>query len=219
MRVAPRLGILALTLLTSAPALAEGATPSAPAPRGPVERRGLVVGVTGGFAMGTAEGYPNDVNQIGDPAYYGAGGFQVGEAFGGHIMGVFAKELSFGVFGTQGWSISTSGKWESFGAGGGFRIEVFPFGWLVPQLGNLGIAGMFGLGTATLTAREGAYPGAAGAQSLVGVGVFHEWAVLRMGHTHLDLGPAMELHVIPTQPLDRATVFIGLRITFYSGGA
>jgi hypothetical protein len=219
MRALSLLGVPLLVLLSSARALADRSAPDAPAQSAPIERRGLAVGITGGFSMGTAEGYPNDVNFIGDRTYYGAGGFQVGEALGGHVLGVFAKELSFGVFGTQGWAVSTSGKWDSFGAGAGFRLEVFPFVSLVQKLANLGFSAMFGLGTARLSAREGSYPGAAGAQSLVGVGVFHEWPALRLGHTHFDVGPAVELHVIPTQPMDRATVFVGLRVTFYSGGA
>lgn len=246
MRVAPTvLALVVLPLVAAAPARAapppasEAPPPAREAPRPareapphareapppgnaePHARGGLVLGLGGGFAMGTASGYPNDLQKIDDPRYFSAGGFMAGGSSGGFVMGAFAPELNFGVWVAQGATVSASGRWRSRGYGGGFRIEVFPAGWLVPALRDLGVMGQFGVGAGELRPTDPAaaatYAGADGVQSYVGVGVFHEWVFAHPGKTRWVLGPSVEYQLVASRPFERSTLMLGLRIAFYSG--
>lgn len=209
--------LVALSIVATAPARAEAPPEDAELHT----RGGLVVGVTGGFAMGTASGYPNDLQKIDDPRYFSAGGFMVGESAGGFVMGAFARQLNFGVWAAHGATASASGRWHSRGYGGGFRVEVFPVGWLVPALRDLGVLGQFGVGAGDLRPADPtaatAYPGADGVQSYVGVGVFHEWVFAHPGKTRWVLGPSVEYQLVASRPFERSTLMLGLRVAFYSG--
>jgi hypothetical protein len=206
---------VALCVLSPSGVRAEGEAPK-PAPTAH-ERGGLLAGITGGLAMGTAAGFPNDLQKIDDPNYYGAGGFMMGESAGGMLMGAFAQELSFGVWFHQSLMGSTSGRWRSEGFGGGFRVEIFPLGWLLPALKDLGIIGQFGIGAANLRANVGAYPGAEGVQSYVGAGAFYEWMFAHPGRTRWVVGPSVEYQLVTSRPMDRSAVMLGLRVAFYTG--
>jgi hypothetical protein len=181
------------------------------------ERGGFVFGLTGGLAMGTAAGYPNDLQKIDMLAYFGAGGVMVGESSGFMLMGAFARELSFGVWLNQSHVQSTSGNWRSNGYGGGFRVEVFPVGWLVPALRDLGFIGMFGIGAADLAGNVGNYPGAEGVQSYLGTGAFYEWMFLHPGKTRWVVGPSVEYQLVTSRSLERNVGMFGVRFAFYSG--
>ena len=181
------------------------------------ERGGFTVGLTGGFATGTASGYPNDLQKIDDPRYFGAGGAMVGESSGFMIMGAFARELSFGIWMNQSAMVSASGKWNSSAYGGGFRLEVFPFGWLLPSLKDLGLIGQFGVGGGSLKANEGTYPGADGIQSYIGAGTFYEWMFAHPGRTRWVIGPSIEYQLVTSRPFERSAVMFGLRFAFYTG--
>jgi len=213
--------VRSLSVLVAFASLAHAA--EAPAPKAPPthERGGLAIGVTGGFAVGTASGYPNDLQKIDDPMYFGAGGTMVGESSGAMVMGAFARELSFGVWVNQSATTNPDGKWRSSGYGGGFRLEVFPLGWLWRPLRDLGFIGQFGVGAANLRANQGTYPGAEGVQSYVGTGVFYEWLVARpnilKGRTRWALGPSLEYQLITSRPFERSTMMLGLRFVFYTG--
>jgi len=233
MRVVRQLAALVpLSLLATGSARAEPVVPAvAPAADAKQEKKdakdaeephargGLVIGVAGGLAMGTASGYPNDLQKIDDPAWYSAGGFLIGESAGGFVMGAFAKQLNFGVFVTQSAARSGSGVWRSRAYGGGFRVEVFPFGWLVPALRDLGVMGQFGVGSGDLkpTDAQSTWPGADGVQSYIGVGLFHELVFAHPGKTRWALGPSVEYQLISSRPFERSTLIIGIRVAFYSG--
>lgn len=188
-------------------------------PRAENTRGGLVIGLASGFAMGTASGYPNDLQKIDDPRWYSAGGFMAGQSAGGFVMGAFARQLNFGLWGAQGNVFSASGAWRSRGFGGGFRVEVFPMGWLVPALRDLGVMGQFGVGAGKLepTDAKSTWPGADGVQSYVGVGVFHEFMFAHPGRTRWVLGPSVEYQLVSSRPFERSTLMIGLRVAFYTG--
>lgn len=203
----------AVVAFSSSAFAAESATPARPTN----ERGGFVFGLTGGLAMGHAEGYPNDLQKIDIPAYFGAGGLMVGESSGFMLMGAFARELNFGVWLNQSHVESTSGNWRSNGYGGGFRVEVFPVGWLVPALRDLGFIGMFGIGGGNLLANVGNYPGAEGVQSYIGTGAFYEWMILHPGRTRWVVGPSVEYQIVTSRSFERSAVMFGLRFALYSG--
>ncbi len=202
----------AIVAFSSGALAAEKATAPTPAN----ERGGFVFGLTGGLAMGTAGGYPNDLQKI-DVGPASAGGFMVGESSGFMLMGAFARELNFGAWLNQSYTASTSGNWRSNGYGGGFRVEVFPIGWLVPALRDLGFIGMFGIGAGNLVANVGDSLGADGVQSYIGTGAFYEWMILHPGRTRWVVGPSVEYQLVTSRPFERHVGMFGLRFAFYSG--
>ena len=196
--------------LSSTAAAAETAPAQKPAEN---ERGGFVLGLTGGFAMGTASGYPNDLQKLDNPTFHSDGGFMVGESSGFMMMGAFARELNFGIWLNQSFTSSSAGKSNAYG--GGFRVEVFPIGWLVPALRDLVFIGQFGIGGGNLT---GAAPEAAeGVQSYVGAGAFYEWMFAHPGKTRWVVGPSVEYQLVTSRPFDRPNVVFGLRFALYTG--
>ena len=106
-----------------------------------------------------------------------------GESSGFLLMGSFIRELNFGIWVNQSYAASASGNWHSNAYAGGFRVEVFPIGWLVPALRDIGVIGQFGIGGGNLVANVGNSPGADGVQSYVGTGAFWEWMFAHPGRT------------------------------------
>jgi hypothetical protein len=206
--------VLRCLLLFVAPAIAAESTTTAPKEN---ERGGFILGVTGGFTMGTASGYPNDLEKIDVPMYLAQGGFQVGESSGLLIMGSFIRELNFGIWLNQATSSSTSGNWHSSAYGGGFRVEVFPLGWILPALRDIGVIGQFGIGGGNLVANVGDSPGADGVQSYVGTGAFWEWMFAHPGKMRWVVGPSLEYQLVTSRPFERSAVMLGLRFAFYTG--
>ncbi len=220
--------------LAFAPAVARAQapqTPRAPAPpptatrtskgdeeptAAPATRRsGFVAGITGGFLLGTASGYPNESSKIGDPAYYAAGGNMFGGTGALFIEAALADVFSVGIWGGSG--LLQNGDWSSMSTAFGFRVEAFPLFYVAPWLRDLGFMAAFGIGQAQLEASRGPYPGASGVQSFLGVGAFYEWNVLRGKHVHLALGPDVEYNYVGARSIDRHALVLGARVVFYSG--
>jgi hypothetical protein len=181
----------------------------------PERRSGLVIGGTGLFATGTADGYPNEAAKIGDPTYYGAGGAMAGGGGTAFVMGALADVFNFGLY--FGYTLVQNNDWASEGFGGGFRLEAFPLYSLVPKLRDLGAFAQFGIGSANLEPLHGAYPGADGVQSHVSVGVFYEWTLFHMLGGHMTLGPSVEFDYVTARSIERSTLGVGLRVAFYGG--
>jgi hypothetical protein len=181
----------------------------------PQTRSGLVVGATGLFATGTAAGYPNQASEIGDPAYYGAGGAMAGGGVNAYVMGALADVFNFGLW--FGYTLIANDDWRSEGVGGGFRLEAFPLYSLFPKLKNLGLFAQFGIGSANLEAQRGYYPGSDGVQSYVSFGAFYEITILRMKRGHFTIAPSAEYDYVGARSIDRSTLALGLRVAFYSG--
>lgn len=199
------------------PATASASASASAKPEPKAERRaGLVVGASGGFALGTGSGYPNEADRIGDPVYYGAGGVMYGGQGSFFLMGAFADVFNFGAF--FGIGHLENEDWKSPAKGGGFRVEAFPFFYLHRSLRDLGIMAQFGIGGGSLDAKHGAYPGASGVQSFASVGLFYEWHFLYLGHTHFALAPTIQVDFIGSQAFDRPSITFGARLAWYSGG-
>lgn len=197
------------------PAFGDGspAGPSLATP--PAQRRdGLVLGIASGLALAGSSGYPNALEAIGRPEQYSASSLLVGHATTVFVLGALTDWFNVG-----GTFVSASfggGRWTSTGYAIGLRAEVFPFLRVAPRLGDLGFALNAGIGVAELRA-DGPYPPAEGGQSHLGVGVFHEWTLVRGGLGHLALAPTATLEWTSSPSLDRHWASLGARLAWYSG--
>jgi hypothetical protein len=182
----------------------------------PAERRsGLVLGLMGGFGLGGASGYPNNANVIDNPDYYSASGWMTASGGSFLLMGALADYLNFGIFFGGGSSNNTD--WHTTGGGVGLRVEAFPLYSLVPALRDLGVETQFGIGSAKLNAKFRANTGADGAESLLGVGVFYEWSILKLFGGHIATGPSLEYNALVTRGIDWHWALLGGRFVFYGG--
>jgi hypothetical protein len=109
-----------------------------------------------------------------------------------------------------------SASWKSTGVGVGFRAEVFPLVRLVPRLADTSIYGMAGVGGTELQAK-GNYPSADGTQSFAGVGVHHEFRLVRFLGGHFAAGPFVEYDAIVSASAERHWGSVGLRVAWYGG--
>jgi hypothetical protein len=202
----------------SAPALAQDAIPKILDTPHKV-RSGLVLGFNFGmFGLFGASGYPNKTSQIDQPGYYSASGTTFGlygNEFSLHIMGAIADYLNFGLW--FGGGAAANKDWISSGGGAGFRVEAFPFYAMGSKLKDLGIIGQFGIGSVTLKAVHGTSPGAAGAESFLGTGVFYEFNLGKSLGGHFGWGPSFEYQAITSTSAERHGGVIGARLAFYGG--
>jgi hypothetical protein len=181
----------------------------------PRHRTGIALGLSLGFGVGGATGYPNNSEEIGTPGDYSASGSMLGSGSNLLIMGAFADYLNFGFW--FGRTEFKSGSWRSNGGGAGLRVELFPLIFLYPPLEGLGVFGQFGLGSANLTSTAPGVPEASGTQSFAATGVFYEWSVTKIFGGHFGLGPSLEYDAIWSLPFERHDLLAALRIVFYGG--
>jgi hypothetical protein len=206
--------ILAAPSLAHADAATEAAT--AKELTKPAERRsGLVFGFGVGLGVAGASGYPNDSSKIGDPKYYDGSDAMGGVGGTIFVMGALTDWLSFGAFYAR--ANFRSGDWNSFGGGGGFRVDLFPLYRLYPKLRDLGVYGQFGVGTSTLSPNSGTRESAVGTESLLGGGVFYEFFLGRGLGGHFAAGPTFEYDAEITQSNQRYGALFGGRVAFYTG--
>lgn len=178
-------------------------------------RSGIVLGLSLGVGIGSASGYPNNSQEIGDPAYYSAGGFMGGGYGQLFILGALSDYLSFGFW--YGHSDLRNSDWRSVGNGGGFRLEVFPLVGVYPALQGLGILANLGIGSGNLFTSNPQLPEAVGTQSFGGVGIFHEWGFGYGRGGHFAFGPALEFDAIWSQPFEQHGVVGSARLVWYGG--
>jgi hypothetical protein len=178
-------------------------------------RSGIVLALSLGAGLGSASGYPNNSQDIGNPAYYSAGGLMGGVYGQFFVMGALSDYLSFGFW--FGHTQLRNADWTSNGNGGGFRIECFPLVGLFPSLQGLGILANLGIGSGTLVSTNPQLPEANGTQSFGGVGLFHEWSFASGRFGHFAFGPALELDAIWSQPFEQHGLVASARLAYYGG--
>jgi hypothetical protein len=181
-------------------------------------RSGLVVGLSVGAGLGGASGYPNDINQIGDPNFYSASGWMYGTSETLFVMGALTDYLNVGFFFSQ--AVFRNGDWRSGGSAGGLRLETFPLALVFPRLAGLGALAQFGIGGGNLTpsaASGSAGPPAEGTQSFADVGVLYEWAFGHLFGGHFAAGPTLEYEALWSQPFERHGLLANARLVFYGG--
>lgn len=161
-------------------------------------------------SLAFANGYPNDVQKIGDPLYLTNSGASGG---GGATFAALASlhpRVAFGLFGTYG--LTLNGTYRTSGAGGGLRVELLPFseGWLAP----LGFHGSFGVGSAKAERRDGTGEAAGTTQSLVALGAFRDTTLATFESSRLTWGPTAGYSAIFSRDFVRHSVDLGLRLTW-----
>jgi hypothetical protein len=179
----------------------------------PKYRNGLVVGLTLGLGIGRGAGYPNNSNDIGNPADRSASGWMPGVGESLVIMGALADYLNFGFMLSED-SFRSSNQ-RAVESGLGLRVEAFPFLELCPRLSGLGFLAQFGVGIGRLSTPG--LPQAGGTQSYVGTGVFYEWAFGHVLGGHFAAGPMLQYDAMFSRPYDE-NGFVALgRFVFYGG--
>lgn len=179
----------------------------------PKYRSGLVVGTTLGVGIGRGAGYPNDSNDIGNPADRSATGWIPGFGENLVIMGALADYLNFGFMLSE--DAFRGGGQRAVQTGLGLRVEAFPLIGLCPRLSGLGLLAQFGLGIGRLSTPG--LPQAGGTQSYIGTGVFYEWAFGHLLGGHLAAGPGLEYDAMFSRPYDQNGLVALGRIVFYGG--
>jgi hypothetical protein len=179
-------------------------------------RTGLVIGGSLGAGLGGASGYPNDINQIGDPNYYSASGWMFGTNETLFVLGALTDYLNVGFFFSH--AVFRNGDWRSGSSAGGLRLEAFPLALAFPRLAGLGALAQFGVGVGNLTASavSGAPP-AEGTQSFADVGVLYEWAFGHLFGGHFAVGPTLEYEAVWSQPFESHGLVATARAVFYGG--
>jgi hypothetical protein len=181
--------------------------------RQPAARRGgFTVGLAAGLSLGSAAGYPNDIQKIGFERYYTETGVGVGA--GGYLWlgGALADWFTFGV--GFGGSSLTAGKYATSMGGVVFHTEVFPLFSLGGAWREAGIILDAGTGGATTTSEDtgdtkiidGALP------AKIGGGVFYEgirfWKV--------STGPWLYADYTWSGSVRQPGVYLGWRTALYT---
>lgn len=171
-------------------------------------RADFVLGISPGVVLASANGYPNEIAKIGDPAYHATSGFAAGPGFEAWIGGALTDWFTFGVGGAY---LHMAGT-DSTASGGAFliRIETFPFYKL--GLKDLAVFGNFGAGGLSLDGQDKRHA-AAGFASVGGAGLAYE--VVRLGH--FAFAPTAEYMLIASQTLTSQQAIVGARVVFYAG--
>jgi hypothetical protein len=194
------------------------ATPDAnnPAMRAvsPERRNGLVLGAAGGVGFAGASGYPNNAKLLGNPDYYSQSPLLVGWHASFFLMGALTDYVSFGPMMTV--ATFESASWKSVGYALGFRAEAYPLLKLVPMLADTSVYGQLGFGTTELRAK-GPYPSADGSQAFFGIGLHHEFRLVKMLGGHSAIGPFIEYDAIRSESAERHWLSIGVRLAWYGG--
>ncbi|HEY8090709.1 MAG TPA: hypothetical protein VIF09_22765 [Polyangiaceae bacterium] len=178
-------------------------------------RSGIVVGLSLGGGVAGASGYPNNSQDVGNPADYSSSGWMGGTHESFFVMGALSDYLSAGFF--FGHGIFKNQDFRSNGDGGGLRLEAFPFVGIVPRLHGLGLLGEFGFGTGDLQSRPPGLPDSSGTQSFAAAGAFYEWSFGPVLGGHIGAGPSVEYDAIWSHPFERHGLVASLRLVFYGG--
>ncbi|AUX48336.1 uncharacterized protein SOCE26_098700 [Sorangium cellulosum] len=185
------------------------------APRPAARRGGLAVGISAGLALGSAAGFPNDVQKIGYQRHYTETGVGIGG--GGYVWigGALADWLTFGAAG--GGHLLSAKDHGSLAGGFMFHTEVFPLFSLGGPWRDAGVAIDAGTGVAYTTADaagdddadaiDGALP------ARVGVGAFYEGIRL----WKVSMGPWLYADYTWSSSVRQTGVYLGWRTALYTG--
>lgn len=208
------LGTSGVAHAQGSPSSVDGGKDGANRPAPHQRRNGAVLGAVGGLAFAGSSGYPNDVKLLDNPSFYSESPLMVGYSTSLFVLGALSDYVNFGpVFTTANFE---SAQWKSTGFGLGFRGEVFPFVSLLPALADTAAFAQIGFGTTELRAK-GNFPTAEGTQSMLGLGVHHEFRLGALLGGHATVGPEVEWNLIDSQTASRQWVTTGVRVVWYGG--
>jgi hypothetical protein len=175
------------------------------------ERRSdFFAGATLGLGVMSARGYPNEAGKLNNPDFVADPGLGAGSHYAVWLGVAFRDWLSFGM-GFNGLGYKAR---DLEAGGGGFivRVEAFPMFYAFEQGRDIGLYGVFGLGSMTI--KDGDSDKAdGGALSIVGFGAFYE--PLRFGI--FSAGPSVEYTRMYSQSLELQSASVGFRLALYTG--
>jgi hypothetical protein len=175
-----------------------------------VRRSGFLLGLSGGLALASASGYPNDVAKIDLPEFEANTGLGVSNGGALWIGGSLADWLNIAV-GFQGGSFKGNGL-DASGGTIHMRIEAFPLFYRGGAWQDVGLsftAGTGGLGVD----RKGESVAEGEGTSAVGVGAFFE----PFRFWQLSSGPDISYTHQFSRSLTAHQLVIGWRLAFYGG--
>jgi hypothetical protein len=175
------------------------------------ERRSdFVIGLSSGLMLGSAVGYPNEVDKLDEPAFEASSGLVMGPGGAAWIGGALTDWFTFGVGGA--WFGGSGGKGESSGGALIFRVETFPLYGLGGPFRDWAWFATFGAGGLTVKTEEGKR-GEGGFTSVAGLGSAYE--LFRVGH--FAFAPSAEYLLIRSPSLTAHQSIFGARVVFYGG--
>jgi len=175
------------------------------------ERRSdVVLGASGGLLIGTASGYPNEIDKIDEPRYESKTGFAVGNGLSFWLGGALADWFTFGV----GMTLLSGSGADGKMSGQAFivKIETFPLYGMGGGLRDLAFFADFGAGGMTIDGAP-AEEGEGGFTSVAGLGSAYE--LFRFGH--FSLAPTVEYLLVSSQTVTAHSTIFGARVLFYGG--
>ena len=175
------------------------------------ERRSdIVLGVSGGLLLGAANGYPNEIDKIDEPAFESSTGFAVGNGFSFWFGGALTDWFTFGL----GMTLLDSSGSDGTMSGQAFiaKVEAFPLYGMGGPLRDLAFFTDFGAGGMTIEGEpEGEAEG--GFTSVAGFGSAYE--IFRFGH--FAFAPTAEYLLVRSPTVTAHSGILGLRALFYGG--
>lgn len=175
------------------------------------ERRSdFVLGASGGLLLGTASGYPNEIDKIDDPDFESKTGFAIGNGLSFWLGGALADWFTFGLGATL---VNGSGSKGDVG-GGAFivKVETFPLYGLGGPLRDLAFFADFGAGSLTIQG-EPDEDAEGGFTSVAGLGSAYE--LFRFGR--FALAPTAQYLLVSSQTVTAHSGILGARVVFYGG--
>ncbi len=173
-------------------------------------RSGFMIGISGGFALGNAYGYPNELAKLNNADYERNTKFGIGGAnrlwFGGALTDWF-------VFGMGLDSVSLKhANADAKGSAFVFHVEGYPLFYRGGPFRDLSVFGDFGAGGMKISGgtREAAN---GGLMSVVGVGAAYE----PVRFWRFTFGPAVEYLQTWSQSMNVHTALVEARLTFVGG--
>jgi hypothetical protein len=211
---------LSAGVITTALTLLFGVSPrdawAAPEDGAPVEappavrRSGFLLGLSGGLALASASGYPNDVAKIDLPEFEASTGLGVSSGGTLWIGGALADWMNIAV-GFQGGSFKGNGL-DASGGTLHMRVEAFPLFYRGGPWQDVGLSFTAGTGGLGLE-RDGESVAEGEGTSAVGIGTFFEpfrfWQV--------STGPDISYTHQFSRSLNAHQLVVGWRLAFYGG--
>lgn len=175
----------------------------------PTRRSDFVFGVTGGFGLGRASGYPNEVDRIGVKSY--RSNTKLGIGSGGLIwLGVaFNDYLTFGL-GLGSFDLSGNDRDADAGVFA-FHVDAYPLFRVNENLQDLGV--FANVGTGPMTIKGGPEEATGGLMSYLEGGLVYE----RLRLWRFGVGPSVSLVHMWSQSATVTGALIGARVAFYAG--
>jgi hypothetical protein len=173
-------------------------------------RSGFTMGLSQGFRLGRAYGYPNEAEKIDRAAYQSDTGFAVGFGYVLWVGGALTDWFTVSVGLNSGQSI---GNGLQAAAGGlVLHLEVFPLFPASKAGQNLGVLINFGAGNVQIL-KDNSKLADGGSMSMVGLGACYE----PLRFWHFSAGPTLEGTYLFSRSARDLSLTAGLRLAFYGG--